>query len=712
MSDQEKEQQGERTIIGNAHTYNLHGELGNGATSVVYKAIDDQDRLVALKVLRQGLGSAMVDAFFSESDLLRRFKEAEAKRNDGIRNIPTVYETQRDGDNQFLALELVDGEQVSDILNREPYYMSELRSLKVMSQVTRVLDILHTDLDRSYKDYQMKNILVDQDDNVKVIDWNHVSDRGKGNPADDIARTGDYLYHMVTGKEANIAGETERQLERRAGERWGELSLGMRRILLKTLHPNLEKRYATAADMKKDLDWLIRMEDPDQTDELELIPEADELIQVGDYQKAEILVDIAERRGVKAGITDRFKQKLDAIENRGDNHAAIRRAAETYFKAGDYGKALSKLNEVAFESGRLEDYRRIELAKAGCNSPREFQAWKEAGQKTLAFINEGKFQEALTLKTVTQQSTDASLPAELENLFAEAEINLSYTNVNHSLETGDNAQALELLEDIDDALALLPDQYRSVLIDELGLQDRAKRIQELQLKTIDAEAFRKEQANILRFLEHEDETERLIGITMLTRSLEQNPTNQAVLQLCINESYALLSQGKLKEAAEVIEVAQTRGQGIAMEAVHGTFETVVRLNEVGEYASRGNFKKAAEHAAALQGDLPAHLDQAKALAPLKKVFLSMITRAELQQSPDLEILRSNYRTLFPEDVLQAKDEEYQLEKLRNEQLQGENDALREQLTAAQQEIIELQRQLDELKQTTASRKKGLFGRKG
>lgn len=257
------------TIPSGNDTYTIVRPLGSGATSEVYLATTTEGVQVALKVLRSHVPQTIIDSFFLEAKILDEFKIAE-ENFDGVRAIPERYKTEREGEVKFLAQEFVFGRSLEDLLDDSPYYLKEPVALKITFQVARVLHLLHTELKRSYTDFQLKNIYWEEScEHVRVLDWNHVSDLFKNRtPEDekdanrlkqaDLSRLGIYLYKMLTGKAADPQGEKERSLATRAGkDRWDAISEGTRRLVLCMLHPNPEKRFASAAALREEVGWLV-----------------------------------------------------------------------------------------------------------------------------------------------------------------------------------------------------------------------------------------------------------------------------------------------------------------------------------------------------------------------------------------------------------------------------------------------------------------------
>jgi len=118
-------------------------------------------RTVALKILR--------DNVTLDPDALRRF-EREAKHTSslGHPNIATIYEVGDTGDMPFIAMELVEGESLKQIRDREA--LSTNRLLDILRQIADGLEVAH-DAGVLHRDLKPANILIDDDDVLKIVDF-------------------------------------------------------------------------------------------------------------------------------------------------------------------------------------------------------------------------------------------------------------------------------------------------------------------------------------------------------------------------------------------------------------------------------------------------------------------------------------------------------------------------------------------------------------
>ncbi len=142
--------------------YRIVGFLGRGGMALVYEALDEQGRSVALKI--------MEETPFTPASMLARFRrEAEAtKRLRKHPNIITVYDTGQVGATHYIAMELVPGgrslEALLDSFRRAPPLSSVL---KIGVAIGSALAYAHAE-GVIHRDIKPGNILLNPD-NVPLL---------------------------------------------------------------------------------------------------------------------------------------------------------------------------------------------------------------------------------------------------------------------------------------------------------------------------------------------------------------------------------------------------------------------------------------------------------------------------------------------------------------------------------------------------------------
>ena len=268
--------------------YEIVSRLGAGGMGEVYRARDSRlGREVALKVLPEALAQ--------DRDRLSRFeREARAASALNHPNIVTIHDVGREGETEYLAMELVDGRTLREISVSGP--MPLRRILSVAAQIADGLAKAHG-AGIVHRDLKPENVMVSKDGFVKILDFGlaklvepesgEVSymptvaetetrpgtvmgtvaymspEQASGEPLDfrsDQFSFASILYEMATGQKAfqrKTAAETMSAIIRDepepAGKLRPDLPLPVRWMLDRCLAKEPEERYASTRDLARDL---------------------------------------------------------------------------------------------------------------------------------------------------------------------------------------------------------------------------------------------------------------------------------------------------------------------------------------------------------------------------------------------------------------------------------------------------------------------------
>lgn len=195
---------------------------------VVYQATDPViQRRVALKTIQRSL----MDGDLSGSSIAARFRnEAQAAGRLTHPGIVSIYEYGEDGDTAFIAMEFVEGQDLSKVLTANAI-MSEPMLLQVMDQLLSALHYAH---ERGvwHRDIKPANLILTQSGQLKITDFGiaRIRDAGitqvtstigthgymspeqyRGQPIDqrvDVFAAGVLLYRLLAAQPA-FAGAPE-----------------------------------------------------------------------------------------------------------------------------------------------------------------------------------------------------------------------------------------------------------------------------------------------------------------------------------------------------------------------------------------------------------------------------------------------------------------------------------------------------------------------
>jgi len=152
-------------LISNLGRYEVLGELGQGAMGVVYKARDPLiDRVVAIKTINLSLAMDEKDEYEG-----RFYQEARAAGRLNHPNIVTIYDVGKSGDVAYIAMELLEGRELRDIMNEGPLLPID-QVLNIVAQVAQGLAYAH-EHEIVHRDVKPSNIMVIRDGHVKITDF-------------------------------------------------------------------------------------------------------------------------------------------------------------------------------------------------------------------------------------------------------------------------------------------------------------------------------------------------------------------------------------------------------------------------------------------------------------------------------------------------------------------------------------------------------------
>jgi Protein kinase domain len=149
--------------------YRVTGQLGRGATGLVYRAVDATlDREVAIKVLNPDLASP---------DIIKRFRvEATTLARLNHPDIATIYELLPSGDDLLMVMELVRGQTLDRLLERHGPMSPELAA-PIIDRILSALEHAHR-AGIVHRDMKPANVMVTIAGGVKIMDFGIARVRG------------------------------------------------------------------------------------------------------------------------------------------------------------------------------------------------------------------------------------------------------------------------------------------------------------------------------------------------------------------------------------------------------------------------------------------------------------------------------------------------------------------------------------------------------
>ena len=147
--------------------YQIEGELGQGAMGVVYKAVDPTiGRPVAIKTIRldQTLGSKQLSNLKERS-----LREAQVAGQLSHPNIVTIYDVVEQGGNLFIAMELIDGQELSRFCSKDTL-LKPRQATTIIAYICNALDYAHKQ-SVVHRDIKPGNVMLLEDGKPKIMDF-------------------------------------------------------------------------------------------------------------------------------------------------------------------------------------------------------------------------------------------------------------------------------------------------------------------------------------------------------------------------------------------------------------------------------------------------------------------------------------------------------------------------------------------------------------
>jgi serine/threonine protein kinase/tetratricopeptide (TPR) repeat protein len=266
--------------------YKLISRLGAGGMGEVYRARDTMlGRDVALKFPPED--------FSLDQEKLERFRrEAWAASALNHPNICTIYEIGEHKGRLFIAMELIEGKTLAEILKQGPLPIDDV--LANARQIAEALEEAH-EHNIVHRDLKPANVMVTIKGRVKILDFGLAKLEGPRNPAEpseqnllqtqvgaimgtlpymapeqlrgettdartDLYALGELIYEMATGQRPFPETQTKQlmeaklnQLPRRPRELNPQIPEKLEAAILKTMAKDPSERYQSAAEILVDL---------------------------------------------------------------------------------------------------------------------------------------------------------------------------------------------------------------------------------------------------------------------------------------------------------------------------------------------------------------------------------------------------------------------------------------------------------------------------
>ncbi|MDA0746423.1 MAG: protein kinase [bacterium] len=281
--------------------YEIRELLGRGAMGEVYLAYDRAlDRELAVKFLSQ-------DAASSPEDVQRFYLEARAAAGLSHQNVVVIHDVGEHEGRCFFVMELLSGMSLRQMI-REGKRPLWKEGLKIAVQVCKALEAAHA-RNLLHRDIKPENIWLQPDGLVKILDFGIArfstvdtltrSDETLGTPEymapeqimgealdgrTDLYALGIFMYELFTGQRPftgpNAITVIYKQMEEEPippGQLAQDMPLAVERMILKAIAKEPAQRYASAAQMRQEIEALLEGRSEESVPESAAAPESGEV---------------------------------------------------------------------------------------------------------------------------------------------------------------------------------------------------------------------------------------------------------------------------------------------------------------------------------------------------------------------------------------------------------------------------------------------------
>lgn len=178
--------------------------IGSGGMGQVYRALDNSlQRFVAVKVLRSGIGSTSVSTS-SENEVDMLLQEAVSQARVTHPNIVTIYYVGKQDGDPFLAMELIMGNPLSNLIAAGRLSFAHIGPIAI--QIVGALEFSY-ELDIIHGDIKPSNILVQTNGLTKISDFG-MARRASDDESGRLGGTPNYIApELLTGLKPTIQSD-------------------------------------------------------------------------------------------------------------------------------------------------------------------------------------------------------------------------------------------------------------------------------------------------------------------------------------------------------------------------------------------------------------------------------------------------------------------------------------------------------------------------
>lgn len=257
--------------------YQIVGVLKMGGMATVYKARDMRFASVTRLCAVKEMINLASDPQIREIAIQNFEREANILATTNHPVMPQIYDFFSESTRSYLVMELIDGVDLEDYLAEfaPDEFPEESQVVEWALQICDVLTYLHNHKPQPiiFRDLKPGNIMLDNQDRIRLIDFGIAKVfqsgqkgtmigtegysppeqyRGNAEPRGDVYALGATLHHLLTKQDPRLEPPFSFQ-ERPITSINSKVNSQLEAVIMKALEYDIDKRYASAAEFKKEI---------------------------------------------------------------------------------------------------------------------------------------------------------------------------------------------------------------------------------------------------------------------------------------------------------------------------------------------------------------------------------------------------------------------------------------------------------------------------
>ena len=252
--------------------YEIIRVIAIGGMSIVYQARDLRfSNVTKLCAIKEMVNNAP-DPHLRELAVKNFEREANILATLSHPAIPKIFDYFSEANRSYLVMEFIEGQDLETVLNQNLDFLSERRVIEWAIQICDVLDYLHSyNPPIIYRDIKPSNVMLDKHERIMLVDFGIAKVfqtgqkgtmigtegysppeqyRGAAEPRGDLYALGATMHHLLTKRDPRL--EPPFSFHERPIRSFNpQVSTGLEAIIMRALEYDVDKRFASAKEMKQ-----------------------------------------------------------------------------------------------------------------------------------------------------------------------------------------------------------------------------------------------------------------------------------------------------------------------------------------------------------------------------------------------------------------------------------------------------------------------------